>query len=117
MSTGKPAIYLRVGDGVYSGTYTTNGKPGSGGSINRVSVTVPATVLGNGSNLTMTSDATESRSFYDGYQFCNLPEQVYVGGGYRGNHKDGDGMLTVTAPANLTNAKLGRASCRERVGQ
>src|SRR3546814_8060186 len=52
----------------------------------------------------MTSDATESRSFYDGYQFCNLPEQVYVGGGYRGNHKDGDGMLTVTAPANLTNA-------------
>src|SRR3546814_4761961 len=66
MSTGKPAIYLRVGDGVYSGTYTTNGKPGSGGSINRVSVTVPATVLGNGSNLTMTSDATESRSFYDG---------------------------------------------------
>src|SRR3546814_17537732 len=38
MSTGKPAIYLRVGDGVYSGTYTTNGKPGSGGSINRVSV-------------------------------------------------------------------------------
>src|SRR3546814_2640358 len=91
MSTGKLAIYLRVGDGVYSGTYTTNGKPGSGGSINRVSVTVPATVLGNGSNLTMTSDATESRSFYDGYQFCNLPEQVYVGGGYRGNHKDGDG--------------------------
>src|SRR3546814_19692534 len=27
-----------------------------------------------------------------------------LGGGYRGNHKDGDGMLTVTAPANLTNA-------------
>src|SRR3546814_9095431 len=27
-----------------------------------------------------------------------------LGGGYRGNHKDGDAMLTVTAPANLTNA-------------
>src|SRR3546814_18192323 len=62
MSTGKPAIYLRVGDGVYSGTYTTNGKPGSGGRINRVSVTVPATELGHGTNLTITSDATETQS-------------------------------------------------------
>jgi len=100
-----PSLYLRVGDGVYSGTYIGGGTPGNGGGINRVSVAVPAAALGNGSNLAMTSNATQSRSFYDDYVFCNLPQQVYIGGFNRGGwFSGGNGTLTVTAPANLTNA-------------
>lgn len=100
---GQPSIYLRVGDGVYTGTFQGGGTPGSGGAINQVSVTVPAAVLGNGTDLAMTSNATQSRSFYDNYAFCNLPAQVYVGGFNRGGQNRDDGVLTVTAPANLTN--------------
>lgn len=100
-----PSIYLRVGDGVYTGTFQDGGTPGSGGGVNTVSVTVPAAVLGNGSDLAMTSNATQSRSFYDNYAFCNLPAQVYVGGFNRGGlFSGGNGVLTVTAPASLVNA-------------
>ncbi len=105
---GPGQVYLRVGNGVYVGTYQSNGSGGarSGGGINVVSVNVPAAVLGNGSNLTMTSNATESRSFYDGYVFCNVPQQVYVGGFNRSGTLGGggNGTLTVTAPTNLINA-------------
>jgi hypothetical protein len=41
-----PSIYLRVGNGVYAGTFSSNGTPGSGGGINLVSVAVPAAQLG-----------------------------------------------------------------------
>lgn len=99
------SIYLRVGDGVYSGTFQGGGTPGTGGGVNRVSVTVPAAVLGNGTNLAMTSNAVQSQSFYDNYAFCNVPAQVYVGGFNRGPLFTGsNGILTVTAPASLTNA-------------
>lgn len=106
-SQGHGQVYLRVGDGVYVGTYQSNGSGGarSGGGINVVSVNVPAAALGNGSNLTMTSNAAESRSFYDNYVFCNAPQQVYVGGFNRGGLLGGgNGTLTVTAPTNLVNA-------------
>lgn len=102
---GRGQVYLRVGDGVYSGTFQGGGTPGSGGGINVVSVNVPAAVLGNGANLAMTSNATQANSFYDGYAFCNLPSQVYVGGFNRsGLLGGGNGTLTVTAPTNLVNA-------------
>lgn len=100
-----PSIYLRVGDGIYTGTFTGGGTPGTGGPINRVSVTVPAAALGNGTDLAMTSSATQPQSFYDGFVFCNLPAQVYVGGFNRGGwFSGGDGVLTVSAPASLVNA-------------
>lgn len=100
-------VYLRVGDGAYVGTYQSNGSGGarSGGGINVVSVNVPAAALGNGANLAMTSNATQANSFYDGYAFCNLPSQVYVGGFNRsGLLGGGNGTLTVTAPTSLVNA-------------
>jgi hypothetical protein len=106
-NTGTAAsVYLRVGDGNYSGTFINNGTPGSGGGIDTVSVTVPAATLGNGSSLAMTSNASQATSHYDGFVFCNLPAQVYIGGfNRRGrNGAGGAGMLTVTAPSNLTNA-------------
>lgn len=105
---GPGQVYLRVGDGVYVGTYDSNGSGGarSGGGINIVSVNVPAATLGNGTNLVMTSNATQANSFYDGYAFCNLPSQVYVGGFNRSGllGGGGNGTLTVTAPTNLVNA-------------
>jgi hypothetical protein len=100
-----PSIYLRVGDGVYTGTFITGGTPGSGGPINRVSVTVPAAALGNGTDLAMTGNATQAFSNYDGAVFCNVPSQVYVGGYNQGGIFGGsNGVLTVTAPATLVNA-------------
>ncbi|MFC3717258.1 hypothetical protein ACFONC_13990 [Luteimonas soli] len=102
---GGASVYLRVGDGVYSGNFINHGTPGNGGPLNRVSVTVPAAMLGNGSNLAMTSNATEPRSFYDSFVFCNVPQQVYVGGFNRGGLlTGGDTVLTVTAPTHLVSA-------------
>src|SRR3546814_17959915 len=120
-----PSMYLRVGDG--SGGTLNGGGLGDGGPINLVSVAVPAAVLGNGGHLAMTSNTTQSWSSYANFVFCNVPQQVYVGGVNRGGWcSGGNGVLTVTAPANLTNAhgdpityskKIGRAPRRERGGQ
>lgn len=100
-----PSIYLRIGNGVYTGTFIGGGTPGTGGPINVVSLAVPAASLGNGTDLAMTSNATQSQSFYDGFVFCNLPAQVYVGGFNRGGLLGGStGVLTVTAPTSLVNA-------------
>ena len=100
-----PSIYLRIGNGVYTGTFTGGGTPGTGGSINTVSLAVPAASLGNGTDLAMTTNATQSQSFYDGFVFCNVPAQIYVGGFNRGGLlSGGNGVLTVTAPTSLVNA-------------
>lgn len=101
-----PSIYLRVGDGVYTGNFIGGGTPGTGGPINRVSVTVPAAAVGDGTDLQMTSNATQSQSFYDSFVFCNLPAQVYVGGYNRGGifGAGGNGVLTVNASTPLVNA-------------
>ena len=98
-----PSIYLRIGDGVYTGTFQNNGTPGSGGTLNTVSVAVPGASVGNGTALAMNSNGTQTTSNYDGFVFCNVPSQVYVGGFNRGGLlSGGTGTLTVTAPTNLT---------------
>lgn len=100
-----PSIYLRVGNGVYTGTFNSNGTPGNGGGINLVSVAVPAAQLGNGTALAMTGNGTQPNSNYDGFAFCNVPAEIYVGGFNRGGLlAGGTGTLSVTAPASLTNA-------------
>lgn len=104
ISGGPRMLYLRIGDGVYGGNYIygNDPPPGTGGPINRVSVTVPAAMLGNGTSLAMTSNATQATSNYDGYAFCNLPSQVYIGGFNR--RTGGTGTLSVAVSAPLTNA-------------
>ena len=105
ITPGTRAVYLRVGNGVFStANYASGGTPGSGGGINIVSVTVPAAVLGNGSNQAMTTNGTSGVSNYDGYAFCNVPAELYVGGFYRLPGLTGTATLTATAPASLTNA-------------
>jgi len=113
-------IYLQVGVGTFTGTYCSNpcnsyppippntptapnGTPGNNATVNTVSVSVPAAQVGNGTVQTMTTNSTQSESFYDDYAFCNAPAQLYIGGFYR-TTTTGNGSINVTAtvPAALT---------------
>jgi hypothetical protein len=103
ITPGTRAIYLQVGSGTFTGTYNAGGTPGNNGTINKVSVTVPAASLGTGSRA-MTSDSTVSNSPYDNFAFCTAPAQVYIGGFYRLPGGGGTATLSVTTPATLSNA-------------
>lgn len=114
-------IYLQVGVGTFTGTYCGNncqaeppppytptapkGTPGNNSTVNVVSVSVPATAVGNSTAQTMTTNSTQSASFYDGFAFCTAPAQLYIGGFYR-TTTTGTGSINVTAtvPAALTDA-------------
>jgi hypothetical protein len=103
VTPGPKTIYLQVGTGSYSGGYyNAGGTPANNATINKVTVTVPAAVVGTGAAQAMTSDSGTSLSFYDGYAVCNPPAQVYVGGWARLPAGSGTAVLTVTSPANLT---------------
>lgn len=102
---GARAVYLRVGNGVFTGNYSSGGTPGTGGTINQVSLTVPAASLGNGADLAMTTNATQGTSNYDGFAFCDVPAEIYVGGFYRLPGVTGTATLSVNAPLSLTNAQ------------
>jgi hypothetical protein len=102
---GQRAVFLQVGTGtINGGNFQGGGTPQNNGTINQVSVSVPSASLGTGSQA-MTSNSTVANSPYDGFTFCTLPAQVYVGGFYRVPGGAGpNATLAVTTPANLTNA-------------
>lgn len=103
ISSGTRAIYLQIGQGGYVGTHNTGGTPGNNGTINIVSVTVPAAVIGTSAAQQMTSNSTVAQSPIDGFVFCSPPSQVYIGAWSRpGGTSTGVATLTVTTPANLT---------------
>jgi hypothetical protein len=105
IGTGTKAIYLQVGNGSFTGTYSGGGTPKNNATINQVSVAVPAAQVGNGTAQAMTSSSTQATSFYDNYSFCDPPAQVYIGGFYRLPGNAGTATLSVTtSAANLTNA-------------
>lgn len=96
LTAGTKQLYLLVGVGSVAA---------DNGTINTVSVTVPAGSVASGTAQPMTSDSTQSRSPYDNYVVCNPPAQVYVGGSYRQpNATTGaaSATLQVTTPASLT---------------
>jgi hypothetical protein len=95
-------VYLQVGVGSFTGQYDSGGTPANNTTVNKVSVSIGANVLGNGTAQTMTTDSTQANSFYDGYAFCNVPAQLYIGGFYRTTGA-GTGTVSVTAtvPASL----------------
>src|SRR5690348_2239966 len=101
ISPGARAVYLRVGDGVFSGNYSNGGPPGSGGGSDGGPVTVPAAALGNGVDQAMTTNSATGVSNWDGYAFCNTPAEVYIGGFCRQPGQNGSATLTATAPATL----------------
>lgn len=108
VSGGPRRLYLHVGNGALAGSSgTMNGAEGRSGPVNLVQVTVPVADLGNGVAQAMTSNSTESISRYgDGYATCPTPaSQVMVGAGYRRNGSaPANATLSVSTPANLTNA-------------
>ena len=96
LTPGPKQLFLQVGVGTAAANNTT---------VNTVSVNVPAASVGNGTAQTMTSDSTQSISFFDNYAVCNPPGQVYVGGSYRqptATAGAATATLQVTTPANLT---------------
>ena len=50
----------------------------------------------------MTTNATQASSFYNGFAFCNVPAEIYVGGFMRRPGIGRNGTLTVTTPSALT---------------
>jgi hypothetical protein len=95
-------VYLQIGVGSFTGQYDSGGTPANNTTVNKVSVSVAANVLGNGAAQAMTTDSTQTNSFYDGYAFCTVPAQLYIGGFYR-TTGTGTGTVSVTAtvPASL----------------
>ncbi len=102
IGTGTKAAYLRVGDGtIGGGTYNAGGTPAANTTVNLVSVTVPAAVVGNTVDQTMTGTGRLT-SDLDGFAFCNAG-QVYIGAFFRlPTTANQSATLRVTSPATLT---------------
>jgi hypothetical protein len=98
-------VYLQVGVGSFTGNYESGGQPQNNTTINTVSATVAAAAVGNGTAQAMTTNSTATKSFWDGFAFCNVPGQVYIGGFYRTTGAaTSAALVTATVPAALTNA-------------
>lgn len=102
INAGPRGAFLQVGVGSYSGLHQSGGTPLNNTTVNIVSVTVPANQVGRGTAQAMTSNSTQSTSFYDGFTVCTPPAQVYIGGWVRTPTGAGSGVLSVTSPASLT---------------
>jgi hypothetical protein len=103
ITPGTKALFLQVGNGTFTGTYSGGGTPGNNATVNQVSVTVSANVLGNGTSQSMTTNSTQTASPYDNFTFCAVPAQTYVGGFFRIPSGTSSAILSVTSPASLTN--------------
>jgi hypothetical protein len=106
-------IYFQVGNGLFTGgNYTPikgngqpTGTPGVNSTINKVTVSVAPGVVGNSAAQAMTTDSAAANSYWDGFLFCNLPAQLYIGGFYRTTGAGTNtGTVTATLPASLTDA-------------
>lgn len=103
ISAGTRTLFLQVGAGtITGGNFRSGGTPGNNSTINSVSVNVPSAALGTGVQA-MTTDSTVTISPYDSFAFCTVPAEVYVGGFYRTPGAAGNGTLSVTSPATLSN--------------
>jgi hypothetical protein len=111
-------IYLQVGVGSFSGgtgacpynnlpsCYDNGGTPGNNATVNTVSTSVPLASVGNGTAQAMTTDSTAADSYYDGYTFCTVPGQLYIGGFFRtAGGTTAAAQVTATVPAALTDPK------------
>lgn len=107
VKSGSRRLFLHVGNGDDSKADDKfDGKQGNSSQIiNTVSVSVPASVLGNGIRQEMTSDSTQSVSLYDIQRIaCGTPSrQVLIGAGYRTDRTNNVATLSVLSPTSLTN--------------
>ncbi|MEQ1517046.1 MAG: hypothetical protein ABL931_11215 [Usitatibacteraceae bacterium] len=94
VTPGARTVYLGVGN-------STTNAPNA--TINRVSVAVPAAVVGTGVAQAMTSNSTQANSPFDNFVVCTPPNQVYIGGYFREPSTTANvARLQVTTPATLT---------------
>jgi hypothetical protein len=96
-------IFLQIGVGSFTGFYDAGGTPQNNATINKETVAVAAAAVGNGTAQAMTTDSTQTHSFYDNFVFCSVPAQLYIGGFYR---TTGAGTstanVTATVPVSLS---------------
>jgi hypothetical protein len=98
-------VYLQVGVGSFTNNYINGGQPGNNATINTVSATLAAAAVGNGTVQPMTTNSTATQSYWDGYTYCSVPGQIYIGGFYRTTGAaTAAALVTATVPAALTNA-------------
>lgn len=104
INPGTRQIYIQVGNGTYTGgNHNVGGTPVNNPTVNVVSANVPAASLGNGTPVAMNSNSAAANSFLDGFNVCNPPTQVYIGGWVRVPGTTGTGVMSVSTPTNLTN--------------
>jgi hypothetical protein len=112
------AVYLQVGNGTFAGNtncmasgsdcYLSGGTPVNNATVNTVSVTVATAAVGNGTAQAMTTNSTQAVSYWDGYVYCTVPAQLYIGGFYRTTGAaTAAAQVTATVPAALTNGTGG----------
>jgi len=98
-------VYLQVGVGSFTGDYIYGGQPQNNTTINTVSASLSSAVVGNGSAQAMTTNSTAAQSYWDGYTFCSVPGQLYIGGFYRTTGSTtAAARVTATVPTALVNA-------------
>lgn len=96
-------VYLQVGVGSFTGIYNSGGQPANNTTVNTVSAVIAASAVGSGAAQSMTTNSTAAASFVDGYLFCNIPSQLYIGGFYRTTGAaTAAALVTATVPAALT---------------
>jgi hypothetical protein len=98
-------VYLQVGVGSFTNNYLNGGQPGNNTTINTVSATVASAAVGNGTTQPMTTNSTAAQSYWDGYTYCSVPGQLYIGGFYRtAGAATAAAQVTANVPAALTDA-------------
>jgi hypothetical protein len=101
-------IYLQIGVGSFTGNYNAGGQPGNNTTVNTVSATVASSAVGSGTPVAMTTNSTATQSYLDGYAYCSVPGQLYIGGYYRtAGGNTAAAQVTATVPTALTNATGG----------
>jgi hypothetical protein len=104
ITPGTKSLFLQVGAGsMTGGRFNAGGVPANNATINNVTVTVPAANVGAGT-VPMTTDSTVTASPWDGFAFCTVPSQVYVGGFFRTPGASTNATLAAQADTALVNA-------------
>lgn len=97
ITPGSRVVYLAVGNGSFAGTLQAGGTPATNATVNTVTATVPANVVGSGAAQAMNTNSTQATSFWDGFTFCApATQQVYIGGFFRMPGAAGNATLTVS---------------------
>src|SRR5262249_29647801 len=96
-------IFLQIGLGSFTRLYNSGRPPQTHATINKELDAVAAAAVGNGTAQAMTTDSTQTHSFYDNFVFCSVPTQLYIGGFYRTTGAGtGSANVTATVPVALT---------------